>query len=167
MFFLKSKLSFYTVFKILFLSLICIIIIYPMIYMVSVSISDNYYVMRNEVWLLPKGFSTNCYKMVLSSNYILTAYRNTIIYVVTGTLVSLILTTAAAYSLSKRQQMFGYRFFNTVVLITMFFGGGMIPTYLVVRSLGLIDTVWGNGPAGRCEHMESYNNEILFCVLSP
>jgi putative aldouronate transport system permease protein len=119
-----------------------LITVYPFIYMTSVSFSDKLSVMRNEVILFPKGFNIESYKMVFREKRIATAYYNTLIYVILGTAISMILTTIGAYGLSKSKRLIGFKFFNIVIVITMFFGGGMIPKYLVVKSLGLLDTIW-------------------------
>jgi len=140
---LKIKgISIWTVFKVAFLAFMVLITIYPFIYMTSVSLSDKLNVMRNEVVLFPKGFNIESYKMVFREERIATAYLNTIIYVILGTAISMTLTTIGAYGLSKNKRLIGFKFFNIIIIITMFFGGGMIPKYLVVKSLGLLDTIW-------------------------
>ncbi len=137
-----KRISIWTVFKVAFLAFMVLITIYPFIYMTSVSLSDKLSVMRNEVILFPKGFNIESYKMVFREKRIATAYYNTVIYVILGTAISMILTTIGAYGLSKSKRLIGFKFFNIVIVITMFFGGGMIPKYLVVKSLGLLDTIW-------------------------
>lgn len=111
--------------------LVIIITIYPLIYVVSMSISDPIRAARGEVSLLPKGFSVLSYQKALKDPVILRYYGNTIWYTVVGTLCGLITTMLAAYPLS-RAQFVGRKFFNLLLVITMFFGGGMIPTYIVV-----------------------------------
>ena len=138
----KSRESLYGHTKVAFLSFMVLITVYPFIYMTSVSFSDKLSVMRNEVILFPKGFNIESYKMVFREKRIATAYYNTLIYVILGTAISMILTTIGAYGLSKSKRLIGFKFFNIVIVITMFFGGGMIPKYLVVKSLGLLDTIW-------------------------
>lgn len=138
----KKRVSFWTVLKVAFLVFMVIITIYPFIYMISVSLSGKLSVMRGEVYLFPKDFSLEAYKFVFRDKRIYTAYKNTIIYVVLGTFTSMLLTTLGAYALSKKNRLFGYKFFNILIVITMFFGGGMIPKFLVVNALGLIDKIW-------------------------
>lgn len=138
----EDKVTVFTVLKVIFLLFILVITLYPFIYMISVSLSKNVYVMRNEIKLLPKGFNLKMYEIVLRDPRILRAYLNTIIYVVTGTAVSLSTTCAAAYALSKPEKLLFHKFFSIMIVITMFFGGGMIPTYLTVRMLGLYNTMW-------------------------
>jgi len=137
----NKKFSIYTVLQYLFLLFIVIITLYPIIYMVSVSLSEDIYVMKSQVALFPKGFNTRMYELVLSDKRIFTAYKNTIIYVLTGTALSLAITTSGAFVLSKKRIIFS-DFFSIMIIITMFFGGGMIPTFLTVRSLGMLDTIW-------------------------
>jgi putative aldouronate transport system permease protein len=134
-----ERFSIHTAFKGLLILLISAVIVYPFIYMVAVSFSSSVYIMRNDVYLFPKGFTLSGYREVLRTPDIFTSYINTVLYVVAGTTLSLALTSAGAYALSKRALPFR-KVFSSMVLICMFFSGGMIPTYLVVRSLGLVDT---------------------------
>lgn len=115
---------------------------YPFIYMLSVSVSEDIYVMRGEVTLFPKGFTTAMYELVLSDSRIGTSYLNTILYVTVGTAVSLIVTAMGAYALSRKDMLF-HKQLTLLVVFTMFFGGGMIPTFLVVKGVGIIDSLWG------------------------
>jgi putative aldouronate transport system permease protein len=137
----KEKFSIYNLFMFLFLLIIVISMLYPFIYMVSVSLSKDIYIMRSQVTLFPKGFNLKMYKLVLSDKIIYTAYANTILYVLTGTTISLIITVSGAFALSKNRVIF-HKFFTFMIIITMFFGGGMIPTYLTVRNLGMLDSIW-------------------------
>src|SRR5699024_9017892 len=137
----ENKITVFTVLKVLFLLFILAITLYPFIYMISVSLSKNIYVMRNEVKFLPKGFNLKMYEIVLRDPRILKAYWNTILYVSVGTFISLSSTCMAAYALSKEDKLLFHKFFSIMIVITMFFGGGMIPTYLTVRGLGLYNTM--------------------------
>jgi putative aldouronate transport system permease protein len=134
--------SVFTLLKGFFLVLTVLMVVYPMIYMLAVSFSGNMPVMRNEVWILPKEPTLNVYKLVFRDQRILRSYLNTIEYVVIGTALSLSVTTCAAYALSKKTKLVMYRFFSVLVLIPIFFGGGMIPTYLTVKLFGMINTLW-------------------------
>lgn len=125
----------------IFLALFCLVIIYPIIWIVSSSFSDAYAVMAGKVFLLPVDFTTRMYKLVFANNEIWTSYLNTIEYTALGIVVSVFLTSMCAYPLS-RSDFFGKNFFTTVLMITMFFQGGMIPTFLLVQQLHLLDTVW-------------------------
>lgn len=120
--------------------LIVIITLYPLVYVISMSISSPIRAARGEVVLLPKGFSILSYKKALKDPTILRYYGNTIYYAVVGTLFGIIATMLAAFPLS-RDQFVGKKFFTTLLLIIMFFGGGMIPSYIViVKFLHLYDT---------------------------
>ncbi|MFS0726237.1 carbohydrate ABC transporter permease [Paenibacillus sp. 1P07SE] len=131
----------FLVFIYLFLTAALIVVLYPLIYMLSASVSTPRYVNSGEMWLLPKGFTLEGFKLVLDNAKIWMGYRNTILYTVVGTLINLAVTLPAAYALS-RKDFYGRQLFMILILITMFFNGGLVPTYLVVRDLGLINTMW-------------------------
>lgn len=118
-----------------------IIMLYPVLYIFAVSLSDSYHIAQNKVTFYPMGFNIEAYKTIFKSNKIPGAYLNTIIYSGLGTLLSVLLTAISAYPLSKKN-LFGRKFFMTGIIITMFFSGGMIPNFLIVQRLGMIDTVW-------------------------
>ena len=115
--------------------------LYPLIYVISASFSSPDALIAGDVVLLPKDFNINAYRFVFKSKNILIGYRNTIFYTVVGTFYNMILTVCAAYPLSKKD-LKGQSFFTVMITFTMFFGGGMIPTYLNLRNLGLLDTPW-------------------------
>lgn len=122
--------------------LICGIMLYPFIFTLSASISNPNSIVRNEVTFFPKGpINFEAYKILFQNNRIWTGYGNTIFYTVFGTIINLVITILAAYPMSRRE-FNGYRFINMFVSITMFISatGMMIPLFLVVRSLGLLDT---------------------------
>ncbi|MBO7743755.1 carbohydrate ABC transporter permease [Paenibacillus sp. MWE-103] len=125
----------------LFLAAALVIVLYPLVYMISASISTPKYVNSGEMWLLPKGITLEGYKLVFGNSKIWMGYRNTILYTCIGTLINLAVTLPAAYALS-RGDFVGRQFFMILLLITMFFGGGLVPTYLVVKNLGLINSMW-------------------------
>lgn len=131
----------FTLVTYIILSLLIVVMIYPFIYVISTSISDPGRIMRGEVWLLPKGFDTTAYKQMIEHPLFLTAYGNTILYAVAGTLLTLFFTALTAYPLS-RGKFRTKGFISKFYLVTMFFGGGMIPTYIAMRNLQLIDTFW-------------------------
>mgnify|MGYP000879917035 CR=1 FL=1 len=126
---------------ILILTAICLIVIYPLILIVSSSFSDPLAVLAGDVSLLPVRPNLNIYKMIFRNNEIWSSYRNTIIYTAAGTAVNLIMTALGAYPLSRRD-FYGNGFFAGVFVFTMFFGGGMIPGYLLVKDLKLLNTMW-------------------------
>jgi len=115
--------------------------LFPFLHMAAVSVSAADPVVRGDIALWPQGIHFDAYKAVLQDKRILTGYQNTLIYVALGTALSLVFTTMGAYPLSRRGLAFG-KTFMLIVVFTMLFTGGMIPTYLVVRGYGLIDTRW-------------------------
>lgn len=118
--------------------LILLIVLYPLYFTVVASISDPNAVVKGEVFLYPKGFTMEAYKNVFMESRIWRGYRNTIFYTVMGTAFNLFLTIPAAYVLSKKG-LVGRNVISTIFLITMYFGGGLIPTYLQIKSLNLIN----------------------------
>ncbi len=120
--------------------LICVVTVYPLIYVVSASFSEPIKLMSGDVVLWPVGLNVNSYRRVFASADIINGYKNTIIYATSGTLLNLVLTIFAAYPLSM-PDMKGKNFVTFMITFTMFFSGGMIPSYLNIRSLGLLDSV--------------------------
>jgi putative aldouronate transport system permease protein len=114
--------------------------LYPFYYMVNVSLSSNVFVVRNEVTIWPKGFTLEYYRTVLDDPRIYTGYKNTLIYVTVGTFLSLICTGMGGYALSRPMVL--RKTFMLMVVFTMLFSGGMIPTFLVVKGVGIMDTMW-------------------------
>ena len=112
--------------------------IYPLIFVVSASFSDPEALLAGEVVLFPKGFNVNAYKYIFQDKNIMTGYANTIFYSVVGTLYHMILTVFAADPLS-RKDLKGRDLLTVMITFTMFFGGGLIPTYLNLRDLGLLN----------------------------
>lgn len=121
--------------------LIVLMCAYPLYLTVIASISDPYDVYSGKVNLIPSGFSLESYRLVFTNSAIFRGYANSIFYTVAGTAFNLFLTIPSAYALSKKR-MYGRNFFMTLFLITMYFGGGLIPHYLLFKSMGLIDTRW-------------------------
>ena len=140
----KSKLNAYTAFDvilIIIMVLFCACIILPFVHVIAVSLSHKYPVMRGEVIFWPKGFTLENYKEMLNDIRFVKAYGITIFVTVVGTFLSLSTTAMAAYALSRRK-IVGHNLFSTMIMITMFFGGGLIPSYMLVNDLGLMDNVW-------------------------
>lgn len=122
----------------LFLVIIGVITLFPLIFVVSASLSDPVMVNSGQVILLPKGFNIEGYKAVFENTWVLTGYRNSLIYTVVGTFLNVLVTFMAAYSLS-RKDMYGHRVITVYMVFTMWFGGGLIPTFLVVNKIGLVN----------------------------
>lgn len=123
------------------LGLLSLIVLYPLIFVAIASISSQEAVIRGEVWLWPQNITYVGYERLLKNPEVLTGYTNTILYTVVGTTVNLIMTIAAAYPLS-RKDFYGRNVFTAMIVFTMFFSGGMVPTYLLVKSLGLLNSFW-------------------------
>lgn len=124
-----------------YLAISAVLVLYPLIYIVSASISDPKLVGSGEMWLLPKGVTFEGYARVFQYDAVWQGYLNTIIYTIVGTSINLFVTIPAAYALS-RNDLAGRNIIMMFFLFTMFFSGGLIPTYLLVRNLGMIDTMW-------------------------
>ncbi|MDG0790370.1 carbohydrate ABC transporter permease [Cohnella ginsengisoli] len=124
-----------------FAVLIILVVLYPLIFVVSASFSDPAKVLGGQVWLLPKGFTLAAYENILHNGEIWTGYRNTIFYAAAGTLINMIMTVLAAYPLS-RPDLPGRKLLMVIITLTMFFNGGLIPTYMLVKNLHMVDTVW-------------------------
>ncbi|MFD1954920.1 carbohydrate ABC transporter permease [Paenibacillus thailandensis] len=124
-----------------FLFIAMAVVLYPLIYIVSASISDPAKVGSGEMWLLPKGITWEGYERVFQNEKIWNGYFNTIVYTLAGTAVNLAVTLPAAYSLS-RPDFVGRGFFIGMFMATMFIGGGLVPTYLLVKELGMINSMW-------------------------
>ena len=134
---LKSDKTF-TVVNYTLLAILTLIILYPLYFTVSASISEPYEVVSGNVVLWPKGFTLESYAQIFHNEEIWTGFRNSTLYTVFGTMMSLILTIPAAYALSKKN-LWGRGIITTYFVIIMYFSGGLLPTYLVVRDLGLLN----------------------------
>jgi putative aldouronate transport system permease protein len=118
-----------------------IFILYPLIYTLSASLSDPIDLVNGRVWLLPVDANLRAYQRVFENKDIWLGYRNTVFYTVSGTFINLVLTVMAAYPLSRRD-LKGRNLFMIIIVFTMFFDGGLIPRYLVVRGLRMTNTIW-------------------------
>jgi putative aldouronate transport system permease protein len=137
----RRKVDLFAIVNVILLLVVAFITLYPFVYMIAVSLSAKEHVIRNEINLWPKGFTLEVYEYVLKDKRLWTGYKNTLIYTVLGTALSLTFTAMGAYALSRKKLVFG-RIFMMSIVFTMLFSGGMIPTFLVVRNLGLMNTVW-------------------------
>lgn len=123
------------------LLLILLAVLYPLYFIVIASFSDPDAVASGKVWLFPVGFNLDGYKEIFKNTDLWQGYINSIKYTVVGTTLNIALTIPAAYALS-RKELVGRKIFITMITFTMFFGGGLIPTYLLVNNLGLYNTMW-------------------------
>lgn len=131
----------FQVFNYFLMVLVCLIVLFPIYYMLIVSVSDGAAVMSGKVKFWPVGFSLKAYRAAFKNADFLKSYWNTIVITVSGTVLNLFMTTLFAYPLS-RVDLPGRKFFMKMAVFTMFFTGGMIPSYILVTSLGLGNTYW-------------------------
>ena len=125
--------------NVILMAIVLVITLYPLYFVLIASVSDAYEVAKGNVFLWPKGFTAESYLNVFKENRVWLGYRNTIFYTLTGTFFSLILTIPSAYALSKKS-LPGRRLINVFFLIPMYFNGGLIPTYLVMKKIGMVNT---------------------------
>jgi multiple sugar transport system permease protein/putative aldouronate transport system permease protein len=118
-----------------------IIVLYPIVYIVSASFSSSAAVTEGRVWLWPVDFSLEAYKAVFNYSDLWIGYRNTIFYVVVGTIMNVAVEMICAYPLA-RKDLWGKSVISFLFTFTMLFGGGMIPNYLLVKSMGMLNTPW-------------------------
>jgi len=134
--------STFNIFNYLFLAIISMLALYPMLYIFFGSISDPVRMAQHRGLLLrPLGFSLQAYKLVFENPMVAIGYRNTLLYLVLGTTVNVILTSLGAYALSRKNLLLG-NFIMFIIVFTMFFDGGLIPTYLLIKNLHIYNTIW-------------------------
>jgi putative aldouronate transport system permease protein len=138
---MKKKLGVWQILIGLLMLVVLVVTLYPFLYIFANSVSDPILTIRNEVFLIPNGFQTNTYRLLLQSSSLITSYKNTIWYTVVGTLVSTFVVLFAAYPLS-RKSFFLRRKINAFFLVTMYFSGGMLPLFITINRLGLYNTRW-------------------------
>jgi putative aldouronate transport system permease protein len=131
----------FTIINYTLLTILLILILYPLYFTIIASFSEPNLVGAGKVWFYPKQFTLEGYQKLFQEWRIWLGYRNTIFYTTLGTFVNLLFTLPVAYALSKREFM-PRNIIMFMFVFTMFFNGGMIPTYLVVQKLGLIDSIW-------------------------
>lgn len=124
-----------------FLSVVTIVVLFPLIFIISSSFSSPQAVVSGKVWLLPVDFTLEGYKAVFRNPQIVFGYLNSLYYTVIGTAVNVGLTVMLAYPLA-RKTFYGRNFIMVLLVITMMFEGGLIPLYLVVKNLHILDTRW-------------------------
>ncbi len=130
----------YGVFNGMVLLLVALATLYPFLYVVFASVSEPLKLLTRQglLWY-PAGITWNAYKKVFANSSIYSGYLNTIFYVVAGTTVNIIATSVAAYVLSRKQLMLR-RFFTLMIIFTMYFNGGLIPNYLLIKDLGMVNS---------------------------
>ena len=122
-------------------TLFMLVCAYPLIYVLSASISNPALIVSGKIVLLPKEIQFRAYEAVFKSEDVLLGYKNAVFYAFAGTAINIVLTTAGAYVLS-RPDLWGRTAVTFLISFTMFFSGGMIPTYITIKNLGMINTVW-------------------------
>ena len=122
-------------------ALFMLAVLYPLVYILSASFSSADAITGGRMWLFPVDFSLVGYRYILKYDAIWLGYRNTLFYTFAGTLINVAMTMTCAYGLSRRG-MRGRRFFTMLFTFTMIFSGGMIPNYLLMKDLRLLNTVW-------------------------
>ena len=121
--------------------IVSIIMLYPLLYVVACSFSDPLSVVQSRITLLPQGTTLAAYERVFRNEMIMSGYKNTLVYTLLGTAINVVITLMTAYPLS-RPDLVGKKAVNSMIAFTMLFSGGMVPTFLVVKDLGLMDSVW-------------------------
>lgn len=138
---IKKKLKIFDIIVYAIAIFLILIVGYPLILVLSNSVSSPEMVASGQVLLFPKGFTLDGYKAVFADDSILTGYANTIFYTVVKTIIALIITLPAGYALTK-SNIPGCKFFMAMFMVTMYFSGGLIPTFLQVQKYGLYNSRW-------------------------
>ncbi|GIP31509.1 putative ABC transporter permease protein YtcP [Paenibacillus sp. J2TS4] len=124
-----------------FMLVLVVIMVYPLLNIIAISLSHADFIALGQVNIFPKGFNVKGYEVIFSKQLVYISYKNTILYAAAGTFLTLFLTSLMAYPLTIGN--FQLKKFITIFLaVTMFFSGGMIPTYLLIKNLGLLNTFW-------------------------
>lgn len=123
------------------LLIVLVVTLYPVLNIISISFSSSAAFEKGIITIFPREFNIESYKTILRVGTIPNAMKNSVIYTALGTLVNLSLTSIMAYALANKRLMFK-GFYSTLVVITMFFSGGMIPSFLLIKNLGMYDTIW-------------------------
>jgi len=131
----------FSAFNLLIMILLLCFFLYPLLNMLSISCSNEYAVLRAEVTFYPIGFNPQAYNMILASEDIWRSVGNSTFVVVVGCVSSLIMLSMAAYPLAFAK-FYGKKVYTSIILFTMWFSGGIIPTFLTIMKLGLYDTLW-------------------------
>ena len=126
----------------IFLTLLCCVTLYPIIHVFMAAFSDGNELLAHRGLLLwPLSPNVGAFKKVFEGGEIFTCFGNTIIIYVVSLVINMVMTTIAAYFLTRKEAL-GRKTIMTLIMVTMYFGGGLVPSYLVVKSLGMLDTFW-------------------------
>lgn len=137
----QKRFYWFDLFNTIALLLVACATILPLVYITAVSLSDTASVTQGKVFLWPKGFNLEAYTQVLMDAKIPRAYLNTILYTALGTFINVMMTCLAAYPLAQHGFV-GRKYWMFFIVITMFLNPGIIPNYIIVKELGMIDTIW-------------------------
>jgi len=137
----RRRIGIFEIINFLLLGIVAFASLFPFIHMLSVAVSSPEFVVRNEVGIWPKGLQWDAISAAISDQRLWVGYRNTLVYVVLGTAISMILTIMGAYALSRKSLLFG-KPIMLLIVFTIMFNGGMIPFYLVMKSYSILDTIW-------------------------
>ncbi|WP_169088188.1 carbohydrate ABC transporter permease [Paenibacillus sp. PL91] len=135
------KLKWFDIANGLLLALVSAVTAYPLLFVLSASISDPAAVLSGRMWIWPVDISFTGFEKVFANSDLLTGYSNTLLYTIVGTAINVIMTVMAAYPLSQ-PRFYGKNVIMALIAFTMFFSGGLIPTYMIVRDLGMTNTMW-------------------------
>lgn len=139
---MKKKIDLFDIINVLIMIALIIITLYPMYYVLAASLSEpSKFLSYDGLLLFPRGFSIVSYQKAFEHPLILSSYRVTLFVLAAGLVINLLLTMLGAYALTRRK-LFFKRFISFMIMFTMFFNGGLIPFYLTVKDLKLLDTVW-------------------------
>ena len=138
---MKEKFTLFDALIYLIMAFVLVVTLYPLLHVIAVSFSESSAILQNKVGIIPKGFSLDAYAKILETMKVPRAFMNSVLYTVVGTTINLAMTALMAYPLSK-PNLIGRGVFMKLIVFTLLFNGGTIPTYLVVQSLGLIDSMW-------------------------
>lgn len=125
----------------IFLGFAGLVVLLPLVYIISASFSDPQAVVSNEVWLWPVRPTLRGYEAVFANKKILSGFANSFYYMIFGTLINIVMTVLCAYPLSRREFVQRNKI-SALCVFTMYFSGGLVPSYMLVNSLGIIDTRW-------------------------
>ena len=131
----------FQVINVVVLAAIVFLTLYPIVNIIARSFSSETFIVTGQVNLVPRGFNLTTYKIVISDPIFWINYRNTVVYTVVATAISMVLTTCYAYVLSKKN-LWGRSVLVWIAVFTLFFTGGLIPNYVLITSLGMVDTIW-------------------------
>jgi len=131
----------FDILNVLFIGVVSLLTISPFLYIISASFATEKEILERPFFLIPHEFSTFAYRYIFSTNTLLIAFQNSVLITAAGTAINMFATVTLAYPLSKRY-LHGRNLMLNLVIFSMFFSGGMIPTYLVVKDLKLLETYW-------------------------